>query len=468
MPGRKRTAKSLGTRHDLGYFKKWTPFRRWRMLLSVAVPALVLGWLAIQAVRGHHVVYSAGPLSAAHSVFGNQCALCHLPEVNGLRRAGFRKHVTDEACLSCHEAPAHHASQPFTPSCGSCHVEHTGERLIARVGDAQCVQCHGNLRANSGALHFVSHITGFNGNHPEFAPLREAGSDPGTIAFNHAAHLGHSIQGPHGNVKLDCSDCHRPFAEAAEPWKYGATSGTQPQERAGHAEVFHPDAGRELMMPITYANQCAACHTLQFDRRFAEEVPHREPAIVRAFVEEKFRLYLAQHPGAWREAQAGVRSVSRFVSRSVPGYTQPAQPRSPDEWVNLRVAESVRLLWGKTCKQCHQLEFSSGELPSVKPAAITPRWLPHADFSHEAHRELECLSCHGAAATSQQTSDVLLPGIKTCRECHNGEPTRAGRAENGCFECHRYHNWQGRKGFKGTYSLPQLLGKMEVHDVRSP
>ena len=46
--------------------------------------------------------------------------------------------------------------------------------------------------------------------------------DPGTIAFNHAAHLSDYILGPNGRVKLECGDCHRPSAEANGPWKYSA------------------------------------------------------------------------------------------------------------------------------------------------------------------------------------------------------------------------------------------------------
>jgi hypothetical protein len=71
---------------------------------------------------------------------------------------------------------------------------------------------------------------------------------------------------------------------------------------------------------------------------------------------------------------------------------------------------------------------------------------------------LQCVACHSAALTSTDTKDVLVPGIKTCQTCHNGAPTTYGHAENRCFECHQYHNWMDRGSFKGTYSLPQLLG----------
>ena len=46
---RQRTAKTLGTRHDLSYFKYFTPFRFWRVALGLAVPVLALLWLGISA-----------------------------------------------------------------------------------------------------------------------------------------------------------------------------------------------------------------------------------------------------------------------------------------------------------------------------------------------------------------------------------------------------------------------------------
>jgi uncharacterized paraquat-inducible protein A len=67
---------------------------------------------------------------------------------------------------------------------------------------------------------------------------------------------------------------------------------------------------------------------------------------------------------------------------------------------------------------------------------------------------LKCVECHSGATTSQETADVLLPGIAICEKCHRG-----GRqaAESRCFECHTYHDWNQEKSVKGTFMLSASL-----------
>jgi hypothetical protein len=80
-------------------------------------------------------------------------------------------------------------------------------------------------------------------------------------------------------------------------------------------------------------------------------------------------------------------------------------------------------------------------LPKIAPSNISKVWLTNAVFSHYPHQSLSCESCHRAALTSQETSDVLLPGIASCQGCHKSSGASNG-AENGCFLCHQYHNWK--------------------------
>lgn len=453
---RRRTAKSLGTRHDLNYFKLSTRFRRWRLGLSLGTLAAVLLWLGMSTVRERQVAYSSGPLSRSHAFFYNQCSTCHVGAVSDVKAAGFKNNVADSACLSCHQAPAHHENQAFTPSCASCHVEHKGALRLARVSDSQCAQCHADLHTAAGRSRYVSDITSFSGNHPEFAALRD-GRDPGTIAFNHSAHLSDYILGPSGRVKLECGDCHRPTAEASGPWKYSlpglkSTPAAEPAE-----QIVHPGRGRELMAPITYEKHCAACHTLQFDKQFAESVPHAKPEEVHAFLLKKYRDYVAANPTALREMPAR--------RGQIPGYVSQAAPRNAPELVEWRTSQAEYLLWHKTCKLCHQLAMPRGEqdaalLPKVLPANLTVRWLPHAVFDHEAHRAIECASCHAAAPVSQRTSDVLIPGISSCRTCHTGEMQSTTKTASGCYLCHQYHDWNRRVNFKGRYTIQQLTGRI--------
>ncbi len=454
---RQRTAKTLGTRHDLNYFKRFTAFRFWRLSLALAVPVAAVLWLGSAGGR-KQTIYSKGPLSSAHAFFAEQCGLCHSALVSGVRMAGFKKTVTDEVCLSCHQAPAHQAGQLFTPTCGSCHVEHQGLVRLSHVQDAQCVQCHRDLQVKDGHSRFVTNIRGFNRNHPEFAPVRDPARSTSsiTIAFNHATHLRESIMSPSGRVKLECEDCHRPASEAAGPWKYGEGSLKLISAPADSGEILRLGMGRELMGPVTYERHCASCHVLQFDERLTRPFPHKTPEVVHAFVVQQFQDYISQHPEAIRKPQS--------LNQRVPGMmilpTPP--PKNSSEWVQQRIEETEQLLWRETCKKCHQLEFPVGAdanaLPRVKPSVMPTRWLPNAIFSHEAHTVVACDSCHAYSRASQKSSEILIPSIKSCQSCHNGNPAKTGNAENSCFLCHAYHKWKQSTQFHSRYRIEELTG----------
>jgi hypothetical protein len=218
---RKRIAKQLGTRHDRNYFKAWTRQKLWLLALALAIPAVFLSWLGVQALRGQNAPYSSGKMSRAHAVLSKQCSACHANFVASMRVGGFRKHAQDQACLTCHEAPVHHADQKFTPTCGSCHTEHIGSMQLAHTSDQSCTQCHSDLQTTSGNPHFERAVLSFTSQHPEFAEVKAA--DPGKIAFNHAVHMKANLLGPPGtHVDLECTDCHRSTAEADGPWRFGS------------------------------------------------------------------------------------------------------------------------------------------------------------------------------------------------------------------------------------------------------
>ena len=447
MP-RTRTTKKLAQRIDLNYFKRPHPLRHWRFLLSVAVPALAVLWLAWYGIRRDHRVYSAGRLSSAHAVLTRQCAACHVTQ------AGFfSEKVADQKCQSCHDGSIHHATQVFTPACASCHTDHRGAIRLAATSDASCTQCHANLATRGSSVSFVRSIDSFEGGHPEFAALRAGREDPGTIQLNHFRHSQPNLLGPNGRVQLVCTDCHRPAAETNEAWPYG-----DPQSQNGAAKDISVNgtkldpvvssSSRAYMTPATYAHTCAACHSLQFDKRITDAVPHDAPEVIHPFVVAKLQAYIATHPADLR--------IPRDPSRDIPEKPIPADYRllTPSQWVAERTAEAEQLLWRKTCKQCHTLVLTEGAaLPKVAPSNITVRYMPHAKFDHSQHGLVACESCHAAATTSQQSSDALLPGIATCRSCHHSG-TEA--AESRCFECHTYHDPAQRKLAHSNFSLAEL------------
>jgi len=460
MTRRVRTTKGLAKRMDLQYFTHLHPLRRWRMYLSVVVPVLAVVWFFSQRATGQKV-YSSGPVSASHAFFGKKCELCHVTE-HGV----FRKEVSDKACLACHDAPAHHPTLvTFTPACGSCHVEHRSSLRLAHTMDAGCAQCHTDLKVKTGDVKFERDIAGFDHHHPEFAALRPGATDPGTVKLNHYVHLQPNLAGPNGRndpVQMKCQDCHRPASDN-RPWPYAREIQACPTETgaptpalqtvsATMVETPRDVSSRAYMAPIKFASQCAACHMrdLQFDKRFNESVPHCKTDVVQAFLVKKYTEYIAAHPSAMSEPL----TVNRVALSSL--VQLPAPPKTREEWVTWQVANADRLLFDKGCKLCHTMVQGEGPIPTVAKSAIPVRWLQHADFDHDAHRMVKCESCHAKAPQSRKTSDILLPGIASCRGCHQEGGAAHDAADGRCSECHEYHDWQKEQVPRKDFTIPQL------------
>jgi hypothetical protein len=483
---RTRTTKKIAQRIDLNYFKRPTPMKRAKLWLGVLLPVLALGWIAWHGFARDSRVYSSGRLSGAHAVLEKECATCHV------QKAGvFAAKAENNACLACHDGPAHHTSRVAEPDCATCHVEHRGRVNLSAARNQTCAECHGDLRAAGGTSHFAANIRSFQDGHPEFRAVNADARDPGTIKLNHAIHMKPIRRGPNGpEVQLVCGDCHRP-APAKGAWPYGdakyASAATTYKEndellpvKAETMAARHPMAGRELMAPVKFATACVACHLLTFDKRFEEGVPHDKPEVVHAFVVKKLTEYIAAHPNELREV--------RDPDRALTGRPLQADARvlTVQEWIGEKTLVAEELLWHKTCAQCHTISTAplydtmmarwsaaSGDnaaraaiartalptaslgmpLPSVASSKITQRWMPHAKFDHDAHRGFTCESCHVKALTSKETSDVLLPGIATCQTCHAPGPEHA---ESRCFECHTYHDWSKRKEVTPKFTLPAL------------
>ncbi len=238
-------------------------------------------------------------------------------------------------------------------------------------------------------------------------------------------------RGPNGLlVNLECGNCHRPIAADADltysdpKYRAATVSYSETDEflplRLDSLKAPKPVTGRERMASVKFANACASCHLLTFDKRFEEGAPHDQPEVVHAFLLGKFQQYIAAHPGELR--------VQRDPNRDLTGKTPAPSFRvlTPGQWITEGTAEAEELLWRKTCKQCHKLTNSpSSSRPQVAAAKETTQWMPHAKFDHDAHRGFTCVSCHAKALTSTEASDILLPGIATCKTCHAAGPGHA-------------------------------------------
>jgi len=319
---RVRTAKQRAQRIDLYYFRHAHGMRRWRLLLSAILPALALLLVSAYAVAGSRAPYSAGPVSSAHAFAEMRCEVCHAP---ANATAGFRAHTTEQACMTCHDAPPHAANMTPAPSCATCHQEHRGRVQIAKTDDGFCVECHGDLKTTHGEAKVATNVRAFPKGHPEFAVVKTGTQDPGRLRFNHAVHMKDNLRGPGGPEKLECAACHKP-------------------EMPRTAAYARRPSSTGLMAPVTFQENCARCHPLFFDERIDQPAPHDKPEIVRAFVQQALAGYIRQNPGDINKPDSAFRRVPL-------NFPRPAEPpaRNAQEWVSRRAAADERILWNKTC-----------------------------------------------------------------------------------------------------------------------
>jgi hypothetical protein len=478
---RTRTTKKLAQRIDLNYFKRPTPLKRAKFWLSLLLPLLALVWIAERTLLKDSRVYSSGQLSEAHAVLEKECAACHVQQAGA-----FSAKAADTTCLTCHDGPVHHPSQVSAPDCATCHTEHRGHINIKAASTEGCAKCHKDLSKSLPDAFYASGISNFQDGHPEFAAFRRDGPsygrDLGGIKLNHAIHMKPIRSGPNGpDVQLQCGNCHHATGVAPDltysdaSYRAARVSYKESDELRliplGALHPLRPASGRELMAPVKFADACAGCHSLAFDKHFDLGVPHDEPRVVREYLQRKFQEYIAAHPEELRVARDPDRALTEK------GIAPEFRILRPAQWVTEQTGKAEELLWRKTCSQCHAVGYTFVEehrtseeiarwfrsalesktgvkpLPQVGHAQTTVQWMPHAKFDHDGHRGFSCASCHAKALTSTESSDVLLPGIETCKKCHAPGPEHA---ESRCSECHTYHDWSKRKEVTPKFTLPAL------------
>jgi len=430
--------------------------RRWSWLLMVAVLVVGLGlplaWSLWPDAAGEgrphwlpmtDAIWSSGPLSSVHHVpgVGDNCQGCHTkPFVQ----------VEDQACNTCHTMADHASTQvensPFSQfTCAGCHREHNEPAQLVRRDEAQCVDCHQALAKIWPEPSELRDVTDF-AQHPPFkvslvTPEDEQGkswttqrlalsteslTEISNLKFSHAQHLSaDGIDSPSGKQVLECAACH------------------QPQQN-----------GR-LMQPISMEAHCSSCHTLAFEPTDPErQVPHGEPAQVLRSLEEYYaRLYAIQ--GGPVESVLELRRDARR-----PGQPTKEFYAAMERWADARALKATQdLLEGSACQSCHEVTVNAkakgAERWDVLAVRLTEQWMPKSVFDHQAHRQTECSSCH-MATESKQATDVLMPDLDNCQQCHAGERGAALKIATGCVSCHSYHtdHLQGKKQAIMPHKLP--------------
>lgn len=382
--------------------------------------------------------WSPGKLSDAHHALENNCEACHLEPFVSVR---------DETCVSCHKDTADHAGHPRLASargpmsrfdamqwrvattfgkegpeaCVTCHTEHegageTGGRMLP-TAQQFCSDCHATLASRLSDTK-LGNAGDFGTQHPQFqaAVFTTAGSDAverislagrpheaSGLRFNHDAHLDRrggvakmALTLGQYRAPLECKDCHTP---------------------APNGIGFEP---------IEMEEDCESCHSLVYDKVGStfRTLRHGDVSQMRADLMAMDRVpRSAITSGRRRPGSVGDASGARYPNFGPPvrNYTSIARALSPDG----------------VCGECHY-PAATAQGPGVLPVNLQTRYLTKGRFEHEDHVQEPCASCH-KAATSGAASDLLLPGIATCRTCHGGERDAKADVPSGCAMCHSYH-----------------------------
>ena len=363
--------------------------------------------------------WNPGPLMLAHEPIAADCGACHEVAFN---------HVKNRACLECHSKIGSHAAPQTRPvalstsaRCTSCHREHKGVKSTHRDDSGFCADCHRSV-ASVAARAESANVSDFAKDHPAFrvtigeARLRQGkqplSQSPG-LAFNHAVHLDvKGVKHPtKGRVQLDCSACH------------------------------HPDASQRGFEPVTMRRDCHDCHRLQFEPAVsAREVPHGDPREAAAAIDDFYaNLALRGTPDSFQKA-FGVPGEGLLRRVGEPNDTQRRNALAIAEQKSRRVTRD--LFEVRVCKTCHKVEPRDGGW-RVEPVHLQRSWMPHARFDHKAHAQTPCVKCH-EVRQSKKSSDVAMPAIERCRECHGGSRPVDGKVTSNCLLCHDFHDARHR------------------------
>lgn len=378
----------------------------------------------------------SGDFAAPHRFFAADCKTCH--------QAPFVR-VRDEACLDCHKSVKAHADpRRFhfaafeTSRCADCHTEHKGRAQLVRDDQRFCADCHADLSRTTRDTQLLD-VSDFGRGHPQFRPallrlkdskeivqrisLTDHPQEQSGLKFTHAKHLNpEGVKSPKGRVVLDCARCH----------------------------TLAP--GGERMQPIRMTEVCADCHQLNFDPDNPRRVvPHAEVAQVLASLDEYYSA-LALKGGY--EQHAAPPAVRRLPGKPL----NDAQRVEALRWAQQMTARTAsELIDKRSCKICHTVTRTPEQAPgwSIAPVRLANHWLPLARFNHSKHVTTACTDCHDVRA-SKQSSDVLLPGIGKCRECHDGGDESA-HLPSTCLTCHGFH--VGKQALRGGARSESEMGR---------
>ncbi len=439
--------------------------------------ALVIGILAVfvawplstmhrQAARSFHpdTLWSSGPLSTAHASLSNTCGACH--------HKAFVS-VTDTACIACHtpaQSPAHAPADRMAASrvvatgmpaftaaihrrfnlpegrCASCHKEHEGPAGALQVAANFCTDCHAELASRLSDTS-LANVPDWS-RHPQFKPTLVTTPSPIAPRFERVSldarpHENSGLVYPHALHLSATNSVANMVRRQGLPAKGGGLG-------CGYCHAL--DSDRVRFKPIEMERNCGACHDLAFarDGGVTRTLPHGKPEQVAGIIHDFYRSQAVA-------PRAGVQWLAD--DRRQPGHAaerQAADLRLANiGGANARADAAIASIFapGGVCAGCHSVVATGARNAALRyaiaPVTLNGHYLPKGRFPHGRHTsyngrtgDAACIACHSSVVTSARASDVLLPPIAKCRECHGAART-AISAPSTCATCHGYHFGDG-------------------------
>ncbi|MDO8294674.1 MAG: hypothetical protein Q7T29_17680 [Gallionella sp.] len=364
--------------------------------------------------------WQLGEMSRGHHLISAKCDACHLKPF---------KAVPDKACENCHKTVARHIEDKTLHAnafkdmrCGECHHEHRGE-IKEVTQDAQCVACHAKIKKKNDKTK-LANIRDFSKDHPAFSLTFKTGHKDSDVVrisqidkaklveksglkFSHKVHLDkEGVSSPEGDTVLECRDCHQ------------------------------LDAAGIRFRPISMEKNCqqSGCHALNFKPPVLKrQIPHSSEQKLMAALREYYATTAIGKVAAGEKFQCGtgIGVGKNQIERALDCANH-----------NAYVNAEILFKPNSGCGECHEItpDADDKDVPwKVTPVTITSHWLRNSHFTHAKHSTAKCTECHDKTL-SEKSSDVAIPAIEKCRECHVGNKRVKNRLNSGCDNCHSFHN----------------------------
>jgi pSer/pThr/pTyr-binding forkhead associated (FHA) protein len=372
--------------------------------------------------------WNSGDVASAHHFFRKDCGACH--------QSPFVR-VTDQACLSCHKKARAHVDTEFfklpkltRTRCAECHVEHNGKHALIDREDKLCSDCHQDLNKQQGISTELGNAWDFGLQHPQFKPT--------LIHFKNGRET--KIR-----VSMNDKDNHDNFREESNLefphdvhlTKKGLATFNEEIRRLNCENCHVLDSGGVGFEKINYEKHCADCHPLSFEPSdITRLLPHGKVSEIMYQLQEYYGERALKGDYHLDSDAPSIVKQGRF-----PGESLQAEDRMIAlDWAREKAEKIAQDVFEfSLCIECHVVKKIKETPPrwSITPVKINQKWFPKARFSHAKHLTINCGSCH-LAQESNSSSDILLPDLEHCQNCHQGIHS-PDKLQSTCVDCHGFH-----------------------------